>query len=347
MNFTIIKKLPSIEDTIREIPLSDHARNKIAQDRDEIKKIISGEDPRLLMVVGPCSAWPQEAVITYAKCLQQINHDVSDVLKIVMRCYIQKPRTIKGWPGPAHQPDPLGQPDIEKGLRYVRQMMIDVINIGLPIADEALFTDNASGFLELISWLAVGARSAEGQQHRIFASGVDLPVGLKNPTHGSLEVGVNGVIVAQESHVTQRDGHEIKTHGNPYAHLVLRGGNGRPNYSNEHLECVHRYMLEHKIAHPAVIIDASHDNCIFNGKKDHKRQPDVILEVLDNIESNPTLKNVVKGFMVESFIHEGRQQVNPQDPSSIDLSGLSITDPCLDWRSTESMLINLAQRLRS
>lgn len=347
MSYTIIKKLPPIEKILQDIPMSEQGFAKISRDRKEIKKILSGDDPRLLLIIGPCSAWPSEAVLEYARKLQTISESVSDVIKIVMRVYIQKPRTTKGWTGPVNQPNPVSEPDIEAGIRYVRQMMIDVINIGLPIADEALFTHNAKGFVELLSWVAVGARSSEDQEHRIFASSIDCAVGMKNPTHGSLHIAANGIIAAQHAHVAVFDGHEVQTHGNPYAHLVLRGMNGQPNYSVEHLKAAYHQLMTGDIKNPAIIIDASHDNCIFEGVKQHQRQPQVIFDTLDAIQAHPELRRLVKGFMVESFIKDGRQQVDPLSTGDIDYTGLSITDPCLDWNSSAELIQTLARRLRS
>lgn len=347
MSYTIIKKLPPIESILQDLPMSVEGFAKISKDRKEIKKIISGEDSRLLMIIGPCSAWPSEAVLDYASKLQVINESVSDVMKIVMRVYIQKPRTIKGWTGPVNQPDPLTEPDVESGIRYVRKMMIDVIKLGLPIADEALFTHNAKGFIELLSWIAIGARSVEDQEHRIFASSIDCAVGMKNPTHGLLNIAVNGIVSAQHSHVAVFDGHEVQTHGNPYAHLVLRGMNGQPNYSIDHLQTAQDQLMNQGIKNPALIIDASHDNCIFEGVKQHQRQPQVIFDTLDAIQDHAEIKRLVKGFMVESFIKDGRQQLDSLHPKDIDFEGLSITDPCLDWESTAELLHTVARRLRS
>lgn len=342
MSYTIIKKLTPIEEILQEIPLNDQAFIQINRDRKEIKQIISGEDPRLLMIVGPCSAWPSSAVLEYAGRLKQIQTQVSDVMKIVMRVYIQKPRTTKGWTGPLNQPDPLSPPDLEAGLRYARRMMIEVINLGLPIAGEALFTHNTKGFIELLSWVAVGARSAEDQEHRIYASSIDCAVGLKNPTHGNLKVGINSVIAAQHPHVAAFDGFEVQTHGNPYAHLVLRGSNGSPNYSSQHLKEALEMLQAYEVKNPTVLIDASHDNCKFNGMKDAQYQPQVITQVLDNLAAHPELKSLVKGFMIESFIRAGSQPLQ----APLELDGLSITDPCLGWESTEHCLLQLAERLR-
>ncbi|MEK9177002.1 MAG: 3-deoxy-7-phosphoheptulonate synthase, partial [Patescibacteria group bacterium] len=215
MNITVVRKLPPVEEIIQEFPLSDKAFELVNDSRREVKDIIEGKDKRFLVVVGPCSAWPKEAVFDYAKKLKLLEPKVKDALKIVMRVYIQKPRTTKGWTGPVNQPDPLGKGDVGAGIRYCREMMVRVIGAGLPIADEALFTHNAKGFLELLSWVAVGARSAEDQEHRVFASALDCAVGLKNPTSGSIEIGVNSVVAAQHPHTAVLDGHEVRTHGNP------------------------------------------------------------------------------------------------------------------------------------
>lgn len=345
MSYTIIKKLPSADEIIAECPLSEHAAKLVLQDRAQIKQILRGDDDRLLMVVGPCSAWPKPAVLEYAQRLLELNEKIKSVIKLVMRVYIQKPRTTKGWIGPVNQPDPFKPPDIETGIRYVREMMVKVVEMGLPIADEALFTHNARGFIELLSWVAIGARSAEDQEHRIFASAIDCAVGMKNPTHGSLAVGVNSVVAAQHPHVAVLDGYEVQTSGNPYAHLVLRGSDQKPNYSIDHIRQVKQYMDAHGIQNPAVIVDASHDNCIVQGKKDYNLQADVVFNVLESLENMPELKKLVKGFMLESFLLPGNQRVDNDSPTAINLNGLSITDPCLGWEQTQEMLLRLADRL--
>ncbi|MCD6038926.1 MAG: aroF [Gammaproteobacteria bacterium] len=342
MNYTITKKLPSAEEMMHSIPLSIKAQRQILKDRLQVNNIIEGKDKRLLIIVGPCSAWPKEAVLEYAKRLASLSKKLENVLKIVMRVYIQKPRTTKGWTGPMNQPNPFITPDIEAGMKYSRDMMIKVINMGLAIADEALFTQNAKGFLELLSWVAIGARSTEDQEHRIFASAIDFAVGMKNPTHGSLSIAVNSVIAAQHPHIAVFDGEEVQTHGNAHAHVVLRGGNYAPNYSIEHLNEIKKYMEEKNIINPSVIIDASHDNCLVKGKKDYSVQPSIIFDVIKKIKDNSDLKNMVKGFMVESFLKSGNQRVEGKSANVIDLNGLSITDPCLGWEETKEMLIKLA-----
>lgn len=347
MNITTIKKVPSADEIIQMFPLSEAGHLKITKDKNEIKNILSGKDSRLLMIIGPCSAWPSEAVLEYAKRLKNLEEKISDVIKLVMRVYIQKPRTTKGWTGPVNQPNPFAEPDIEEGIKYTRSLMVKIIELGLPIADEALFTHNARGFLELLSWVAIGARSVEDQEHRIFASAVDCPVGMKNPTSGSIEIGVNSIVAAQHPHLAVFDRHQVQTHGNPYAHLVLRGGVEGPNYSLNNLEIAKKEMDKHKIKNEAVIIDVSHDNCKVQGKKIPLLQVEIIKEVISERQGNALTRELVKGFMVESFLKEGNQNVEQLTPEEIDQGGLSITDPCLGWEKTEAMLLDLANDLRN
>lgn len=345
MNYIPIKKLPTVDEIIQRYPLSEKGHEKIMHDRREIKNILEGKDNRLLVIVGPCSAWPNEAVFEYAKRLVSLNEKVKHVIKIVMRMYIQKPRTTKGWTGPINQPDPFAEPDIEAGIHYARSMMVRVVEMGLPIADECLFTHNAQGFSELVSWFAIGARSSEDHEHRIYASAANCPVGMKNPTHGVLEIGVNSVIAAQHSHIAAIDGYAVKTFGNPHAHLVLRGANQVSNYSLLHLEEAKQQMALHQVKNPAVIIDVSHDNCLINGKKDYQAQPDIIFSVMRNLKDRPDLRQLMKGFMIESYLKEGNQKLESCTSESVCLDGLSITDPCLSWERTESLLLELAQEL--
>lgn len=342
MTYQIIKRLPSAEEIINKFPLSDEDYLSIKQHHSEIENIINGKDKRLLMIVGPCSAWPSEAVLEYAANLKKLSDEVNHKLKIVMRAYIQKPRTVKGWTGPINQPDPLAEPDIEAGIWYCRKLMTEIVKIGLPIADECLFTHNARGFQELLSWVAIGARSSEDQEHRIFASSLDCPVGMKNPTHGSLQIAVNGIVAAQHSHYAVFDGYEVKTAGNKYAHLVLRGSGSAPNYSVKHIAEVAEHFDKAQVANPAIIVDVSHDNCIVNGVKDYNSQGNIVLRVLDSLQSEPRLRSLIKGFMLESFIKEGRQDAETADP--IDMSGLSITDPCMSWENTRKLILEIAAR---
>lgn len=346
MNYTKIKKLPPVEEFIQAFPLSSEGHKKISADRREIKNILEGKDKRLLMIIGPCSAWPNSAVLKYAERLQKVNEKVADHLKIVMRLYIQKPRTRKGWTGPFNQPNPFLTPDIEAGLKYSREMMVNVVEMGLPIADESVFTSNARGFSELVSWFAIGARSTEDQEHRVFASATDCPIGMKNPTHGSIEIAINSIIAAQHPHVATIDQYEVQTHGNPHAHLVLRGSNQSPNYSVEHFEEVKKQMEINEVKNPAVMVDVSHDNCMVNGQKRFELQPKIIFEILRSLKARPELYQYLKGFMVESFLKNGNQKIDLLCPEKVDLNGLSITDPCIGWEQTEKLLYDLVDELQ-
>ena len=343
MNYTLVKKLPSFQDMQQAFPLSLEARAQIKQNTAEVRAILEGRDDRLLIIVGPCSAWPKEAVLDYARRLVNLNHQVKARLKLVMRVYTQKPRTTKGWTGPINQPDPCAPPNIEAGLTYTLEMMVKVLELGLPLADEAVLTPHAQGLLSYLSWVAIGARSSEDQAHRILASAIDCAVGLKNPTHGSLAVAVNSIVAAQHSHAAAFDGYQVQTQGNLHAHLVLRGANQASNYSIEDLESVQRQMQKHGIQNPSVIVDASHDNCLLKGKKAHQLQPDIVFEIMQNVAKRADLKKLIKGFMIESFLKEGSQALNSNDLPSLDLNGLSITDPCLGWEATETFLLDLAR----
>ncbi len=343
MAFELIKKVPTSDEIISKIPLTEAGYESIRKHKEEIEAILSGKDSRLLMIIGPCSAWPSDAVLEYAKRLKKLEAQVGHALKLVMRVYIQKPRTIKGWTGPINQPNPLAEPDIEAGIWYCRKLMTEVVEMGLPIADECLFTHNARGFQELLSWVAIGARSTEDQEHRIFASSLDCPVGMKNPTHGSLKVAVNSIIAAQHSHYAVFDGYEVKTAGNQFAHLVLRGSNDKPNYAIEYIAEVSDLFTKGQVKNPGIIVDVSHDNCVINGVKDHNAQANIVLDVIKNLAKSPEYKPLVKGFMLESFIKSGKQNAETADP--IDLGGLSITDPCLGWDDTEKLLIEIANFL--
>lgn len=342
MNYSIVRKMPPVDEILNAFPLSTRGAELIDVHRAEIRRILSGQDPRLLVVVGPCSAWPHEAVLEYAGRLKALSEELSRHLKLVMRAYIQKPRTAKGWTGPVNQPDPFAGPDIEKGIAYARSLMVRVVEMGLPIADEAVFTHNARGFIELLSWVAIGARSTEDQEHRIFASAVGCPVGMKNPTSGDIAIGINSVIAAQHPHTAVLDGYQVETPGNPFAHLVLRGGAHGPNYRAEHLLKAKDLLEQKGLRNPAVLVDASHDNCTWNGFKDPLRQPFVVREVLQTLDEFPALRSVVKGFMIESFLKAGCQKVEQLAPDAVDRGGLSITDPCLGWDETEAMLRKLA-----
>jgi len=333
-----VKKLPTDEKIISANPLSEEGTARGVKDRQEVMDILAGKNDRLIVIAGPCSAWPAEALLEYGKRLVELNEKVKDKLKLILRVYIQKPRTTVGWTGPVNQPDPFSPPDIEKGVIYTRDLMVKLVEMGLPIADEALFTHNSKAFADLLTWIAIGARSAEDQEHRIHASVLECPVGMKNPTSGSIKIGINGVIAAQRPHTAVFDGFQVETKGNPYAHLVLRGGANGPNYHLDSLYKAQKYLEDADILNPAIVIDASHDNCKINGKKDPHVQMDVVREVMNNLRFHSGLRRTIRGFMLESFIKEGNQKVSDCTPETIDKSGLSITDPCLSWEDTEKLI---------
>ena len=347
MGFTIQNTLPTAAEVLEKFPLDEATTQDVKRHQQEIKDIISGKDHRKLMIVGPCSAWRKEAVLEYAQKLKPLADKVEKEIKVVMRVYIQKPRTTVGWLGPINQPDPFAEPDLTAGTYYCREMMVEVAKLGLPIADEALFTHNDSYFVDLISWIAIGARSTEDQEHRIFASMIPHPVGLKNPTSGEIQKGVNSIVAAQYEHVFGFHGNQIKTHGNPHAHLILRGGNGQPNYSTPHLQEAIDCLKKSAVQNPAILVDVSHDNsiCPQAKTKDPLKQPAIIKNVLMSMQSDPEIMKYTKGFMVESFLKSGKQGVKA-DMTIDDLEyGKSITDGCLDWDTTETMILDLAQEL--
>jgi len=347
MPFTVQKELPRAAVVLDKLPLAPEFKAQVAKDQAEIKAILSGEDDRKIMIIGPCSAWPEDAVLDFAEQLKPTVDKVSHKLKIVLRTYLQKPRTTIGWLGPLNQPDPYAEADLEAGTFYCRKMMIKAVEMGYALADEALFTHNDSYFVDLLSWIAIGARSAEDQEHRIFASMIEHPVGLKNPTSGDLKIAINSVIAAQHPHVFAFQGQQIKTDGNPFAHLILRGGNGTPNHDTATLEKATEMLIAKKIENPSIIVDLSHDNSIDpdTGKKDPSRQGDVFKDVLSSMDNHAAINKSVKGFMAESFIMNGKQDATAKNKPEELNYGQSITDGCLGIEETKSLLEELAASL--
>ncbi len=333
--------MPTIPET-GSCPSAEVAA-QVERDRQEIRDILDGTDSRLLVIVGPCSAWPEAAVLEYAKRLKGLSDEVSDRLKIVMRAYTQKPRTVDGWNGLLVQPDPFAAPDMEAGLAQAAALMEQIVTLGLPVADEALFLEPSRILSQWLSWTAIGARSSEDQEHRAYASGIGIPVGIKHPTSGSIPVGINGVVAARSAQFSPLFSSDSFTAGNSYAHLVLRGGASGPNYGAEYILDAGRLMKERGIGKPAVIVDASHDNAKVNGAKDPKRQIDVIKDVLDSIERDLEVKRYVRGFMLESFLESGNQDLKEHTAETVDRGGCSVTDPCLSWNETEILLRDMAK----
>lgn len=348
MAYTIIKKLPTVEELHQKFPLTEDLKIQVQNDITDIQNILSGKDERKILIVGPCSAWPQEAVLEYAKALLPLKEAVKDVIKIVLRVYIQKPRTTVGWVGPVNQPNPYADPDLTKGFEYCRKMMLEVIKMGYAIADEAVYTHKKGYFTDLYSWIAIGARSAEDQEHRLFASMLDCPVGMKNPTSGDLITGVNSVIAAQYAHTFAIEGDQITTGGNAYAHLILRGGGGKRNSDLESMLTSSELITAKKLQNPSLIVDISHDNSLdpATGKKNPLLQPEILMEVVQNMQENKILSQTVKGFMIESFLNDGAQNMNACTNESELEYGTSITDGCIGLKKTEIMIRNLAKKLR-
>ncbi|MFW5852893.1 MAG: 3-deoxy-7-phosphoheptulonate synthase [Nanoarchaeota archaeon] len=325
-------EIASKDEILKQLPLDAELESFLEKENQEIKDILSGKDDRKILIIGPCSAWPDTAVLKYASILKDIADSVKDKVKIVMRLYTQKPRTTVGWTGPMIQPDPLSDADINLGIRYCRKMMIEVLKIGLPLASESLFLDLEPYYSDLISYAAIGARTTESQEHRQYASMIDIPVGLKNPTSGKIDIAINSIVAAQNPHAFAFEGSQVRSSGNPHAHLILRGGYGGPNISRTEIDFALETMIDNAIINPAVIIDASHENSvdIASGKKDPLLQSKVINDILK------MKLDFVKGFMVESFMKSGNQKITSQQ--AIDLDGLSITDACIGIDETRKLI---------
>lgn len=342
MQMEFIKVLPSPQALMEDYPLS-HASKLIKLERDEaIKNIFTGKDDRFLMVIGPCSSDNEEAVLDYVHRLAKVQEKIKDKIFIVPRLYTSKPRTIGvGYKGMLHQPSPTGEEDLMAGIIACRKMNVRVIEeTGMTGAEEILYPEVFRYLSDLLSYAAVGARSSEDQVHRMIASGVGIPVGMKNPTSGDLSVMLNSVAAAQHTQEFLFRGWEVRTRGNELAHAILRGyvdpiGNSFPNYHYEVLQAVIKMYNDRKLANPAIIVDTNHAN---SGKK-YAEQVRIAKDIVNSRHLNSDIKNIVKGLMVESYIEDGCQGVNDG------VYGKSITDPCLGWEKTERLLLDLADIL--
>ena len=326
MSFEFIKKLPTPDEIRAEYPVPESVRQIKAQRDAEIRKVFTGESDKFLVIIGPCSADNEEAVCDYVCRLAKVNEQVKDKLILVPRIYTNKPRTTgDGYKGIVHQPDPEKGVDFVAGLIAMRHMQIRAVEeTGLTAADEMLYPENWRYVSDILSYVAIGARSVEDQQHRLTVSGFDVPAGMKNPTSGDLAVMMNSIYAAQHAHSFIYRGWEVKTTGNPAAHAVLRGatnkhGNNTPNYHYEDLVRVLDMYNKMDLINPAVVIDANHSN----SDKQFKQQIRIVKEVMHNRTINPDIKNLVKGVMIESYIEEGNQKIGEG------VYGKSITDPCL------------------
>ena len=340
MNFK--RKLP-IPVEIKELYPLSLANETAKQARDvAIKSVFTGDSDKFILVIGPCSADSEDAMMDYATRLAEVQEKVKDKMILIPRVYTNKPRTIgDGYKGMLHQPDPEKESDLLKGIIAIREIHMRVLaETGLSTADEMLYPENARYLNDLLSYVAVGARSVEDQQHRLTASGMDVPVGMKNPTGGDISVMMNSITAAQHPHAFIYRGWEVESSGNPYAHAILRGyvnkhGQSLPNYHYEDLIFLAERYAESGLANPAVIVDTNHSN---SGKK-YKEQVRIAKEVLHSRRYSPEVHKLVKGLMIESYIEEGAQKIGEG------IYGKSITDPCLGWADTERLILDLADQL--
>ena len=339
MNMNFKRKLP-IPKLIKELyPLTPELAAVKAQRDKEIKAVFSGEDDRLLFVIGPCSADDEKAVMEYMHRLKGLQDKVGDKVIIIPRVYTGKPRTIgDGYKGMVHQPDPNQSPDLLRGIIAIRDIHMKVLaETGLSTADEMLYPENHRYLSDLLSYVAVGARSVEDQHHRLTASGLDIPVGMKNPTSGDISVMMNSITAAQHSHMFIYRGWEVESEGNEYAHAILRGyvnkhGQSMPNYHYEDIIHLCESYEKAGLKNPSVIIDTNHAN---SGKK-CLEQTRIVKEVLNSRVYSGDVKKIVKGFMVESYLEDGAQKIGEG------VFGKSITDPCLGWEKTERLILETA-----
>lgn len=337
------RKLPIPKDIKEQFPITkdiEIARNNAIA---EMNAIFSGKSDKFILVIGPCSADSEKPVLDYIYRLRGVQEKVKDKILIVPRIYTNKPRTTgDGYKGMLHQPDPNAAPDLLKGMIAIRELHMKAVKeTGFGCADEMLYPENHRYLSDIIAYVAVGARSVENQQHRLTASGLDVPVGMKNPTSGDISVMMNSITAAQHSHVFCYRGWEVKSAGNPYAHAILRGyvdkqGKSHPNYHYEDLSNLYEIYKDSGLANPAVIIDTNHSN---SGKK-YLEQIRISKEVLHSMRYDSNVKSLVKGLMIESYIEDGTQKICDKE-----IYGKSITDPCLGWEKTEKLIYDIADVL--
>lgn len=342
MNMDFIGKLPIPQEIKAQYPVPPEASELKARRDAEIKNIFTGKDDRLLLVIGPCSADNEVSVLDYISRLRGVQDKVSDKILIVPRIYTNKPRTTgAGYKGMLHYPDPGDKPNLIKGVIAIRRLHMKALTeYGFSCADEMLYPENHRYLNDLLSYVAVGARSVENQQHRLTASGIDIPVGMKNPTSGDLSVMMNAIKASRGKHTFCYRGWEVKSHGNPYSHAILRGyvnrfGQSLPNYHYEDLLSLAEAFEKEGLENPAVIVDTNHSN---SGKK-YLEQVRIANEVLHSCRCSGDVRRIVKGFMVESYIEDGARSLD--EPGY----GKSITDPCLGWEKTERFIRETADRI--
>ena len=342
MQMTFQRKLPIPKEVKAEFPLSEKMAKVKAERDEQIKAVFDGSSDKFILIIGPCSADHREPVLEYISRLRKIADQVSDKIIMIPRIYTNKPRTTgQGYKGMLHQPNPDEKPDMYKGLLSIRDLHMEALrDYDFSCADEMLYPENYRYLSDLLSYVAVGARSVENQQHRLTASGIEVPVGMKNPTGGDLAVMMNSITAAQSSHTFLYRGWEVLTSGNPYAHAILRGyldyaGRSISNYHYEDLLRVDELYRQSGLANPSVIVDTNHNN---SGKK-YLEQIRIAKDIVHSRNQNADIKHLVKGLMIESYLEDGAQSTHDH------IFGKSITDPCLGWEKTEQLIFDLAEKL--
>lgn len=338
-NMIFKRKLPIPKEIKEQYPLTAELSQVKARRDKEIADVFTGKSGKMVLIIGPCSADREDAVLEYCERLAKLQEAVSDKLVLIPRVYTNKPRTTgDGYKGLLHQPDPRKTSDMLEGVIAIRRLHTNVLaNTGLSTADEMLYPDNYRYLSDLLSYVAVGARSVENQEHRLTSSGIDIPVGMKNPTSGDISVMLNSIMAAQHPHTFIYRGWEVDTTGNPLAHAILRGyvnkhGESMPNYHFEELERLYNAYTAKGLQNMALIVDANHAN---SGKK-YQEQPRICKEVLHSCRHSGEIKSMVKGFMVESYLEPGCQKIGDG------VYGKSITDPCLGWEETIRLVQDIA-----
>lgn len=340
MNMDFERKLAIPMEVKEMYPVTSKVIDTVEKQRIKIKEVFEGKSDKIVLIIGPCSADREDSVLDYMERLAKISEEVEEKILIVPRVYTGKPRTTgEGYKGLLHQPDPNGKPDMFQGIIATRRLhMRAVETTGLACADEMLYPENYKYLDDILGYVAVGARSVENQQHRLTASGIEVPVGMKNPTSGVYSVMMNAIRAAQQPHTFIYRGWEAHSYGNPTAHAILRGysnkqGHSQPNYHYEDLIKLCDFYAEGDYKNPGVVVDVNHAN---SGKNPFE-QPRIIKEVLHSARHNADIKKLLKGFMVESYIEDGCQKV------SEGVYGKSITDPCLGWEKTETLIKEIAE----
>ena len=342
MQMTFHRKLPIPQEVKEEFPLTEHMKQVKAARDEAVNAVFDGSSEKFILIVGPCSADHSEPVLEYISRLRKVQEQVSDKIIIIPRIYTNKPRTTgQGYKGMLHQPDPEAKPDMYTGIVSIRQLHLAALrDYDFSCADEMLYPDNHRYLSDLLSYVAVGARSVENQQHRLTASGVGIPVGMKNPTGGDLSVMMNAIVAAQSSHTFIYRGWEVTRAGNPYTHAILRGyldGAGRSvsNYHYEDLLRVEELYEKSNLTNPSIIVDTNHNN---SGKK-YLEQIRIAKDIVHSRNQNGDIKRLVKGLMIESYLEDGACKAEEH------IFGKSITDPCLGWEKTEQLILDIADKL--